>query len=232
VGIASRLADMAGNAFLTAAEVVGVERIEGLFTRTTLAADAFASAEWKPGAKVQIRPQRGVLLMRTFTPLAERAADGRIDLLCYTHGDGPGGAWFADAAEGGRIELLGPRKSIEPPAAGERVVFVGDESSVALACAFAATGAVVEHVVETSHPETLPAALAALGITGARVTAKSGTLQRAREAADATTAPYRLVVTGDAATVHAVRRDARTWTKPPAQVTGKAYWAEGRSGLD
>jgi ferric-chelate reductase (NADPH) len=44
--------------------------------------------------------------------------------------------------------------------------------------------------------------------------------------------PYTLVVTGDAATVHALRRDIRGWPRRPAQLTGKAYWAEGRTGLD
>lgn len=47
-----------------------------------------------------------------------------------------------------------------------------------------------------------------------------------------TAGPYRLIVTGDAATVHAVRRDARNWAARPESATGKAYWAVGRTGLD
>lgn len=44
-------------------------------------------------------------------------------------------------------------------------------------------------------------------------------------------------MTGDAATMHAVRRDARNWAARnwaarPESVTGKAYLAVGRTGLD
>ena len=35
----------------------------------------------------------------------------------------------------------------------------------------------------------------------------------------------------DAATVHAVRRKARGWAARSESVTGKAYWAVGRTGL-
>jgi ferric-chelate reductase (NADPH) len=40
------------------------------------------------------------------------------------------------------------------------------------------------------------------------------------------------VVTGNAATVHAIRRDSRDWPRRPGEIKGKAYWAEGRAGLD
>jgi ferric-chelate reductase (NADPH) len=53
-------------------------------------------------------------------------------------------------------------------------------------------------------------------------------LHAAGAAADA----FDLVVTGDAATVHGVRRDSRQWPRTPRRVTGKAYRATGRTGLD
>jgi ferric-chelate reductase (NADPH) len=43
---------------------------------------------------------------------------------------------------------------------------------------------------------------------------------------------FDLVVTGDAGTVHNLRRDSRGWPYGPRRVIGKAYWAPGRTGLD
>jgi ferric-chelate reductase (NADPH) len=87
----------------------------------------------------------------------------------------------------------------------------------------------VSHVFEARDPAVLTEVLAGLGIN-AQVVEKTADraelLSLARETAGS------LVVTGDAATVHAVRRDSRTWPHPPRDVKGKAYWAEGRTGLD
>jgi ferric-chelate reductase (NADPH) len=126
--------------------------------------------------------------------------------------------------------VFGPRRSIDLRDAAGPVVFVGDESSVALACALRTLTADVTHVFEARDPAGLTEVLAESDID-AQVVGKTADrtelLRRARAAG-----PGSLVVTGDAATVHAVRRDSRTWPHPPGDVKGKAYWAEGRTGLD
>jgi ferric-chelate reductase (NADPH) len=66
----------------------------------------------------------------------------------------------------------------------------------------------------------------------ARTPQRSELLEGARQAADATADAFDLLVTGDAGTVHNLRRDSRRWPQPPRRVTGKAYWAPGRTGLD
>ncbi|MEU6698228.1 hypothetical protein [Pseudonocardia sp. NPDC046786] len=35
----------------------------------------------------------------------------------------------------------------------------------------------------------------------------------------------------DAAILHMLRRNARQWAVPPRRVTGRTYWATGRTGL-
>jgi hypothetical protein len=115
------------------------------------------------------------------------------------------------------------------------VLFIGDESSVALACALHTIADDVAFVFEARDPAGLTGVLAQLGIADqVAVVAKSADradlLREARHGA--VPAPYTLLVTGDAATVHAVRRDSRGWEHSPRRVTGKAYWAEGRTGLD
>jgi NADPH-dependent ferric siderophore reductase len=159
------------------------------------------------------------------------AERGVTELLGFTHGDGPAAQWLRQVAAGEVCEVFGPRKSIDLRAPAGPVVFVGDESSVALACALRTVPPDVAHVFEARHPAGLTEVLAALGLD-AQVVEKTADraelLRLAREAAG----PATLVVTGDAATVHAVRRDSRTWPRAPREVKGKAYWAAGRTGLD
>jgi hypothetical protein len=57
-------------------------------------------------------------------------------------------------------------------------------------------------------------------------------LRAAQDAAAAAPGAFDLVLSGDAATVHAVRRAARHWPSRPATTRARAYWAEGRTGLD
>jgi NADPH-dependent ferric siderophore reductase len=220
---------------LETARVTAVDRLSADFVRVELAAEAFRKAAWVPGAKLQFRPRRGTLGLRTYTPVRWDTGQGRTELVAFTHGDGPAAEWFRRVAVGDPCEVFGPRRSIDLREATGPVVFVGDESSVALACALRAVTDDVSHVFETGDPGGLAEVLAGSGIT-ARVAVVPKAPDRAellRQAHDAAgTGPHTLVVTGDAATVHAVRRDSRGWARPPRQVKGKAYWAEGRTGLD
>lgn len=242
-GLAQRLADLASSAMFDTALVSGRTDLSGGFVEVELTAEAFRKAAWVPGAKLQLRPRRGALGLRTYTPVSWDAEGGVTRLLAYPHGDGPAARWFRQAAVGDTCEVFGPRRSIDLRGAAGPVVFVGDESSVALACALRTVTGDASYVFEAADPAALPGVLARLGITGsvARGVARSVAvvakthdraelLRHARDAAAGDTCT--LVVTGDAATVHAVRRDSRGWPRRPAEVKGKAYWAEGRTGLD
>jgi NADPH-dependent ferric siderophore reductase len=231
--VLERLADFAGGAMLDTARVTEASRLSDDFVRVELSADIFRKATWVPGAKLQFRPRRGTLSLRTYTPVSWDVERGVTELVGFTHGDGPAAHWLRQVAAGDACEVFGPRRSIDLRDPAGPTVFVGDESSVALACALRTVTPDVSHVFEARDPAGLTEVLAGLGIN-AQVVEKTSDraelLSRAREAAGA--APGCLVVTGDAATVHAVRRDSRTWPQAPREVKGKAYWAEGRTGLD
>lgn len=234
-GLAGRLADLASSAMLDDAHVSGLSRLSPEFIRVQLSAEAFRKATWMPGAKLQLRPRRGSMNLRTYTPMNWDTARGVTELVAYTHGDGPAAQWFEQVAEGKTCEVLGPRRSIDLRETTGPVLFVGDESSVALACALRTVTGDVSYVFEARDPAGLTDVLAGLGIAErvvvlAQSADRADLLREARGAAAA--APYTLIVTGDAATVNAVRRDSRGWTRKPLQVKGKAYWAEGRTGLD
>jgi ferric-chelate reductase (NADPH) len=118
------------------------------------------------------------------------------------------------------------------------VVFVGDESSVGLACALRTLTSRVSYVFEATDPAALRKALSDLRFAAdgcevvARTPERSEMLERARQSADAIADVFDLVITGDAGTVHSLRRDSRRWPRAPRRVVGKAYWARGRTGLD
>lgn len=136
---------------------------------------------------------------------------------------------------GQTCEVFGPRRSIDLREATGPVLFIGDESSVALACALRTIADDVAYVFEARDPAGLTDVLAQLNITervtvATKSTDRADLLRQARH--DAMQTPYTLLVTGDAATVHAVRRDSRRWERSSRQIKGKAYWAEGRTGLD
>jgi ferric-chelate reductase (NADPH) len=228
-GLFERLADLASGAVLDNARVTGCSRLSPEFVRLELSADAFRKATWVPGAKLQFRPRRGSMSLRTYTPTSWDGARGVTELIAYTHGTGPAAQWFERVAEGQTCEVFGPRRSIDLRE------LIGDESSVALACALRTVTNDVAHVFEARDPAGLTELLAQLRITErvavvGKSTDRADLLRQARH--DAMETPYTLVVTGDAATVHAIRRDSRGWERNPRQVRGKAYWAEDRTGLD
>jgi NADPH-dependent ferric siderophore reductase len=234
-GLAERLVDFASGAMLDTARVTGLSRLSPEFMRVDLSAEKFRTATWVPGAKLQFRPRRGSMSLRTYTPVSWDTNRGVTELIAFTHGDGPGAQWLRRVTIGDTCEVFGPRRSLDLRDPASPIVFIGDESSVALACALQTVTSDVSHVFEARDPATLTGVLAGLGITErvavvAKTPDRIELLRRASEGAAG--ASCTLVVTGDAATVHAVRRDSRGWPRKPGQVKGKAYWAEGRTGLD
>jgi ferric-chelate reductase (NADPH) len=231
------LADLASNALLRNTRVTKVVRLTPEFVQIELQAEAFRGATWVPGAKLQMRPRRGTLLFRTYTPTRWDPDGGATELIVFTHGEGPAADWFRQVTVDDVCEVFGPRKSIELSRLSDHVVFVGDESSVGLACALRTVTSQVSYVFEATEPEGLRKALSDLQFADgcavvARTPERSELLEHAREAADTTADVFDLVVTGDAGTVHSLRRDSRRWSRPPRRMTGKAYWAPGRTGLD
>lgn len=225
-----RLADLASGVMLTSAQVTGISHLSAQFMRLELQNDAFREASWTPGAKLQFRPARGTLGLRTYTPIDWDKTRGVTRLIAFTHGEGPAANWLRTVTVGDGCEVFGPRRSIDLRGLSGRVTFVGDESSVGLACALRTVTSDARYVFEAADPGELAAVLTDLGFTGqCTVVEREKLLQEARVPA---TAPFDLVISGDAATVHAVRRDIRQWPQRPKSIKAKAYWAKGRTGLD
>ncbi len=150
--------------------------------------------------------------------------------------DGPAAAWLSTVQVGETLQVYNPRRSIDLTSAGA-ALFVGDESSVALACALAHVTGDVRRVFEASAPEALTSMVAELGLAEAttvvqRTGDRAALLEAVQRASETFVGAFGLYLSGDAATVHSLRRSARTWSYRPQKTTGKAYWAVGRTGLD
>ena len=237
VSMTERLVDLASSAFLHPARVTAASQLSDRFVCVELHSPAFRSASWTPGVKLQLRPRRGTWGLRTYTPFDGDHQRGTVRLLAYVHGTGPAAQWFSHARTGQDCELSGPRRSIDLHPADPQILFVGDESSVGLACALHSRTVSTTHVFEATDPAELRTVLDQLDL-GDRSTVVSrtdeheGLLDAAQHASDTITPPFHLVVTGDASGVHALRRHVRTWGHQPDRIRGKAYWAGGRTGLD
>ena len=166
-GLARRLADLAGSAMFDTARVSGRTDLPGGFVEVELTAEAFRKVTWVPGAKLQLRPRRGALALRTYTPVSWDAGRGATRLVANPHGDGPAAQWFRQAVAGDTCEVFGPRRSIDLRGLAGPVVFVGDESSVALACALRTVTGDASYVFEAGDPGGLPGVLAGLLLAGA-----------------------------------------------------------------
>ncbi len=217
---------------------VRVDAVEDLTERVRLisfTATGVAAGSWRPGDKVQVRMSG--LTARTYTPVARPDGAAGFRVVGFVHGDGPGALWVRGLEVGTEAAVFGPRRSLDGSGLRGRVVAVGDETSVGLVAALAGVdGASVEAVFEATEPDDVRVPAVALGLGDVEVIGRSdGVAHRtalAELVAERLDDEATLVVSGDAATVAAVRRHLKDVGVRPARTLAKAYWAEGRRGLD
>ncbi|MGN7778042.1 siderophore-interacting protein [Mycolicibacterium sp. 22603] len=236
--LAARLSDLAADVLFTAVRVTEVTNLTTKFVKVTLGCDAFTRANWTPGDKLQLRPRRGSLAMRAYTPINWNPDEGSTDLIAYRHGEGPAARWFDNAVAGVDAEIFGPSKSLDLSDTVTHTVFAGDETSIGLACALRQFNSNATFLYEAHEPAELSNVLAASGIDAdshilRRSADHSELLDHIFEAAaiGRTGASVDIVVTGEAATVNAVRRGLKARPDLAARIKARAYWASGRTGL-
>ncbi len=223
------LGAVAGRFLFRRARVSRVEQVATNFVHVALEGLALHDVDWCPGDKVQVfLPGVG---MRTYTPVSW--APGATRLLVFTHGDGPGSRWAASLSPGDPVDLFGPRRSIDVRSVQAPLVIFGDETSVALTVALARTAS--SAVLEVKDATQTRRALAALHGPG-----EVHLIERAPGDGHLGSLVERLrgslvggamgVFTGRAKTLQAVQRALKTGPRYTSKV--KAYWADGKRGLD
>jgi NADPH-dependent ferric siderophore reductase len=218
--------------------VARVTHLSEHFEQVDFVAEALRGVRFAVGDKVQIAFEGGP---RTYTPYSFDGARGALSVLVYLHGDGPSARWAKATSEGERVFAFGPRGSLALAAESGPIALFGDETSFGLARALyesrsAASG--LSFVFEATHSAESNAVLDALQIPNYELVERladdghlpevAGRLRTAL-ARDATT---RLVFSGKAPSIQALR--ARLKAEPAAHAGQlvKAYWAPGKRGLD
>ncbi|WP_296943152.1 siderophore-interacting protein [uncultured Massilia sp.] len=219
------------------AVVIDRERVAERFYLLTLESPQFRGAGWVPGQKIQVRMGTG-LATRTYTPLDWDPDNGRLRILAFAHGPGPGSEWASRGGHGDACHVFGPRTSIDLRGrAPGPVVVLGDETSLGLIHALSgqAPGG-VHGLVETDACRPVRQVLARLGLKSVEPFEKRHDDAHVADiecrlsglAADGA----QFVLTGRSWFIQRMRRTLKMLGMPAGRLTAKAYWVPGKTGLD
>lgn len=203
----------------------------------TLEGLALEGVAWTPGQKVQIA-MGSAFVARTYTPIEWNASTGRTCILGFEHGDGPGSRWVRGVEPGDECDIFGPRTSLDVRRAPGSIALFGDETSIGLAYALAHQNRArsLACFFEIEDVENARQILRQLEMGEAELFPKQidGAHLEAMDARiPALLAPgTHFVLTGKATTVQRLRQSLKRYAIPPANITTKAYWAPGKTGLD
>lgn len=211
---------------LTEAEVVAARAVSRAFHHLQLRVLG-PRRDWQPGDKVQVLlPDDEV---RTFTPLCWEA-DGSTALLVYAHGAGPASRWAPLVRAGQRLRFFGPSRSLVMP--GGAKTLIGDETSLAVAASYARVQpAGVRTWLEVGDSAELAGALEAAGLEQVQVVQRKAGAPRGHALLEALPALQGPVgITGSGELIQQVRAGLRQ--RGILDIKTKAYWVQGRAGLD
>ena len=186
------------------------------------------------GAMDKVKINTGQWNVRTYTPVLQPHAPGRLRLLVYLHGQSPGALWAASLRAGDKTQLIGIKAALDVGRAP--FVLVGDETSLAAALNFQ-PHADVPGVFEATYPQEVQKLLATLGFRHATVVPRSqdgahrdALLALVKKHMQALPSP-RVVLTGHAQTIQHVGRTLKRAAARPELLT-KPHWADNKEGLD
>lgn len=232
-----RLSDALRRMTMKRATVTSCEAVSESFRLITIEGPSLRDVGWIPGQKVQIA-MAAPFVTRTYTPIEWDAVAGRSRLLGYRHGDGPGNAWVQAVEPGAECDIFGPRSSIDAARLAGLLAVFGDETSIGLAYALSAQAPtrVVSSYFEVGDIEDSQVVTTRLGLSEARLwrRTKDDTHLDDMEAmlpllVDAGAI---FVLTGRAAAIQRLVRSLKNQAVPAARIITKAYWSQGKTGLD
>ncbi|CAM3835048.1 siderophore-interacting protein [Paracidovorax anthurii] len=224
--------------------VVAVETLAGHFRLVMFQDDSLKGFDWIPGQKLQVA-MGSALEARTYTPIEVDARSGKLRIIAYAHGSGPGSMWVKGLKPGDVCKAFGPSNSQDLRPSSTAMVLVGDETSIGLSCAAAAHRQSqgdrvlpIQHFFEVDSKEQVQALLNRLP--------DLGTVQLYEREPDnvhwdvmehaiqsfVSDQAANIVLTGRASSIQRFRRVLRPLKFPGKQLSSKAFWADGKRGLD
>jgi NADPH-dependent ferric siderophore reductase len=235
----SLVRDKLSQLFFNELTVESVRDVTPHFRQLQVAGDWLRTAQYGAGDKLQIMiAEAGP---RTYTPFAHDTAHGRLALLAYVHGTTPGAVWMERVRVGQQFRAFGPRGSLPLGTGQGPVVFVGDETSIGAAAALHQARAArdpLAFVFECTDVVECELVLSDLGIAAFQLVARQpgsahlAALTAAIRRALGEHANAQLVLTGHAQTIQGVRGLLKQEAVAYGGQKVKAYWADGKKGLD
>ena len=219
------------------ARVTAVETLSPHFRLVDLEGEALRNVAWTIGQKVQVAIGSG-LSARTYTPMSWHSDKGRTRMLTFSHGDGPGSRWASGLREGDTCQFFGPRRSLDLSGLAAPVVLFGDETSFGLAAALrdSPRGDGAIHVFEASDVAESRLVLEAIGLGQAtlieRIADDAHLAAAEAEVLRLAASGAHFVLTGKASSIQRVSRALKAVGVESQRLKTKAYWAEGKVGLD
>ncbi len=197
----------------------------------TLQGDDLREVRWSPGDKLQVRLGSG-MTMRTYTPISWDSESGTTSFLAHTLASGPGSAWARDVRSGQQVDVFGPRQSLDLQAfEARRGLLIGDETAIGLVMAWRPAQALLE-VGDLSSLQPLFASLGPVVQGVARQEQDRHLPQLLASMLDLAGDDTQFVLAGRARTLQTLRHALRDAGIPGKRVLTRAYWAEGKAGLD
>jgi ferric-chelate reductase (NADPH) len=197
----------------------------------TLQGPELQAVRWTVGDKLQVR-LGAALQTRTYTPLSWDVDTGATQILAHALALGPGSEWVYRAAVGQPVSLFGPRRSLDlsrfDPSAS---VLLGDETAIGLVAAWRPGHA----LIETRDRPAIQALLDSMGLAGTAMAAQANALHLdalANAALGLAGPDTRFVLVGRARTVQHLLKALRQAGVRANRLLTKAYWADGKAGLD
>ena len=225
--------------FFRSAVVYSVTPLTGHFRLVEFVGEDLKEGVWIPGQKVQFH--LGKLKTRTYTPISWNRTEGTSEFLLFLHGNGPGSEWAESLKKGAPCQLIGPRSSLNFPEIPGNTVFFGDETSIAAALALHRSRQSKQegrYIFEVSSLVESVEVIERIGLPNTKIIKKASDLSHLAEIeqtfienASGLIAP-RWIMTGKAQSIQALRKMLRSRHTILPDISTKAYWAEGKTGLD
>jgi len=221
--------------FFTTATVTKVADLAPGFRLLDLEGSELTKSQGKAGDKIQLRAS-STFGLRTYTPLDWDRARGRFRICAFLHGAGPGATWMRALRDGNACSFFGPRGSLAFEKMTGPIVLFGDETSIGVAAALRALrGSEASVVLEGTSARDVSLVAETLGLSDVHAFAKKPDDEHLGDAAKAiaraAASGGTIVLTGRARSIVTVR-DRLYAEGVTTKMRSKAYWADGRTGLD
>lgn len=221
--------------FLTPTSVAKIESISANFRVIEIQSEDLKQKNWQPGSKIQI--DVGGMQFRTFTPIKLDSRAGHLTFLVYRRNGHPATLWIDSLKEGSRADIFGPRSSLDFSQYEGRNLFFGDETSIGAATAFREQNQNSQIFLEVNSLEETRVALSRLRMESCTLIQRSDDdshLEKLMDdvvLANSTQAFSTAVLTGRARSIQNLRKQIKS-KNILAKVVVRAYWADGKKGLD